>query len=339
MSVTPACQDAYRAFLKYLSASAERDMAAVEEMFASGHSGFGTGMDEIALNRGRALYLIEREFKQVDNQTSYQARLLAGTQVSETLCVLMALVTHKLAVLGEKEVFGPMRYSVVMQQEADFWKVLHLHISVPWGAQGRGESYPLQKVEEKNKLLREAVYLKTRQLEKTLVDMAYLTTIDQFTGAINRTRFEELVDLDIKRIKRYGDNASLIMLDIDHYKRVNDTYGHMVGDRVIIEFVQVVQSQLREADTLARWGGDEFSILLPRQSLEMAIRAAERIRQAVADHDFGVAIEITASQGVGQYHPGDNLDTWLKRVDDLLYVAKKRGRNLVVWDEEMLALD
>lgn len=117
------------------------------------------------------------------------------------------------------------------------------------------------------------------------------------------------------------------MLDLDHFKDVNDTYGHAVGDQVLQEFTQLVQAELRQGDTLARWGGEEFTIAVPGTTLEAAIRLAERLRRAVETHEFPMVGNLTVSLGIAEYQAGDSALTLLERADVGLYQAKAGGRN------------
>ncbi len=155
---------------------------------------------------------------------------------------------------------------------------------------------------------------------------------DQLTGVWNRFRLEEDVPQEIARLKRYGQPASLIVLDLDHFKQVNDQYGHVVGDLVLKEFCSVVQSCIRTTDILARWGGEEFVILLPNSGYINATPLAERIRVAVEKHKFPYNLKLTVSIGLTICQPSDSWDSWLNRADQALYRAKSEGRNRVQVD-------
>ncbi|RFA25123.1 hypothetical protein CAI21_20020 [Alkalilimnicola ehrlichii] len=154
--------------------------------------------------------------------------------------------------------------------------------------------------------------------------LAYLAGHDRLTGVMNRLRFDE-------ELERHRDRGRpcLIMFDIDHFKQVNDRFGHAAGDRVLQKLAQVAQAQLRETDLLARWGGEEFMVLLPDRSLEVAAEIAERLRQTIADTDFDEVGTITCSFGVACRANDERQDNWLRRVDEALYRAKAAGRNCV----------
>ena len=157
-----------------------------------------------------------------------------------------------------------------------------------------------------------------------------LSTTDPLTGAYNRRMFMDLLARELQRAGRYGEPFSLLMFDIDHFKMVNDQYGHDAGDRVLQEVVRLSMETIRQADTLARWGGEEFMVLLPRTDGDMAYTMGERLRKSIATHAFVDADQLTVSVGVTSLNQVDTMDALLKRVDEALYSAKESGRNLVV---------
>jgi len=174
---------------------------------------------------------------------------------------------------------------------------------------------------------------KNRQLEDMLTRVESLAIMDPLTGIYNRRRFETIFNSEFKRATRYQLPLSCMMIDIDHFKKVNDTHGHQEGDTVLKELSQVVQATIREVDTPARWGGEEFVVLSPNTTLENGLRAAERVRKAVANHAFtGMdGKKVTVSIGVAAI-PAPDLDSQDKLIhaaDIAMYAAKKNGRNRV----------
>ena len=160
-------------------------------------------------------------------------------------------------------------------------------------------------------------------------ELAKLATTDTLTGIFNRRKMHELLGMEINKAKRYKSPLSLIMFDIDHFKMVNDTYGHSVGDSVLRTLVKIVKRNLRNTDYFCRWGGEEFLILSPETDLEMATTSAERLGMVTEKHSFEGVNRITISLGVTQFDEKDNVDSFLMRVNDALYIAKNRGRNRV----------
>lgn len=157
-----------------------------------------------------------------------------------------------------------------------------------------------------------------------------LAITDSLTGVMNRYRIEHLVQAALANAERYGHVFSLILFDIDHFKQVNDTYGHDEGDRILKTLVKCLERCLREGDQLGRWGGEEFMVLATGTDLAGATELAGRLRARVADTDFGLRDPVTISLGVTEWRSEDSLKSLLVRADSAMYQAKKAGRNRVV---------
>ncbi|MYL22642.1 diguanylate cyclase [Halomonas alkaliantarctica] len=155
---------------------------------------------------------------------------------------------------------------------------------------------------------------------------------DMLTGLVNRMSFDQRLEKEIERAKRYKRPLSLIMLDIDHFKYVNDDHGHDVGDQVLVHLAQVLLENLRAADLCARWGGEEFMVLAPETALTEAAQLAEKLREVIADTDFPVVGKVTASFGVVEAACNNFSAEVVKRADQALYRAKTQGRNRVEMD-------
>jgi len=156
------------------------------------------------------------------------------------------------------------------------------------------------------------------------------STIDALTGLANRLHFDLLFTHAIRGAQRDKTPLSLIFFDIDHFKKVNDVYGHLIGDEVLRVTARLVKSTLRKSDLIARWGGEEFIILLPNTDLTFATRLAQNIRKIVAIEKFADVGHITCSFGVTQLGEDEEEDSVLRRIDTLLYQAKENGRNTVI---------
>lgn len=165
-----------------------------------------------------------------------------------------------------------------------------------------------------------------KQMESELERQA---TRDHLTGAHNRRAFDQAIRQAIRHSEHSGDSFSLLLFDIDHFKAVNDSYGHDTGDAILKRLASRAGEGLRSTDLLARWGGEEFAILLLDTPLKGAATFAERLRYQVATTRFE-GLTITISLGITEYLPGDDLDSMLARADDALYRAKRGGRNTAV---------
>jgi len=157
-----------------------------------------------------------------------------------------------------------------------------------------------------------------------------MATTDKLTGIYNRRAFDIIIDQTLKDIQRKETPLSIILFDLDQFKRVNDTYGHLAGDNVIQKTVETTARTIRSNDILCRWGGEEFLILLKECGLGDAITLAEKIRWAVASQPAVYQeqqISVTISLGVTEYTRSDTRDTLLKRADNALHTAKANGKN------------
>ena len=164
------------------------------------------------------------------------------------------------------------------------------------------------------------------------LELRMIAQVDHLTGALTRRGFVEQAEREIDRSRRYGRPSSLVMLDVDHFKSVNDTYGHGTGDQVLHQIANLAESALRTSDVFGRLGGEEFAMLLPETSGEEAVLVAERLRQSIADHPMhlpnGGTLHVTASFGVAALNPAfASFAAWLDSADTVLYTAKSGGRN------------
>ena len=156
-----------------------------------------------------------------------------------------------------------------------------------------------------------------------------LATTDPLTGICNRRCFDETLEREVNRAARLSSPLSLILFDVDHFKRVNDMFGHQTGDRVLAQLAGAVSGAIRTSDLFSRWGGEEFAVLLPGSNLAAAHLLAEKLRSVLEAQPFPDVGQITCSFGVGEYAPGDDADGLMKKVDHCLYRAKTLGRNRV----------
>ncbi|PXX91081.1 diguanylate cyclase [Marinobacter vulgaris] len=177
-----------------------------------------------------------------------------------------------------------------------------------------------------------------RALERANEQLAKLSMTDRLTGLLNRGTWENLIDAEFERHRRYGHPTCLVMLDIDHFKPVNDTHGHLAGDEVIKHAANVVRDSLRQSDSLGRYGGEEFGIILPETDAEGARIICERIREAIQNTPVQTTtapIQYTVSIGIAPLTEGpENHMQWLQQADEALYAAKEGGRNRVVVSAE-----
>lgn len=158
-----------------------------------------------------------------------------------------------------------------------------------------------------------------------------LAETDMLTGANTRRKFFQLLDLEIERHTRYSRVLSAIIFDTDHFKRINDTYGHLVGDEVLMELGRLLATNIRKADHFCRLGGEEFVVLLPETGLDEAVASAEKLRHLIEQACMPTIGNITCSFGVSQFKSGESGSAFLRRLDETMYRAKQAGRNQVAF--------
>ncbi|TCK58335.1 GGDEF domain-containing response regulator [Seleniivibrio woodruffii] len=163
------------------------------------------------------------------------------------------------------------------------------------------------------------------EMEKQLYMI--LSMQDPLTKVYNRKKFFDELEKEVERVQRYQQKLSLIMMDADYFKNINDIYGHSVGDKVLINLTDLIRKGIRKTDILARYGGEEFAVLMPGTDVEGAFEIADRLRNSIASYDFPVCKEVTCSFGVAEFAETDTIDSFVQKADIALYEAKSKGRN------------
>ncbi len=251
--------------------------------------------------------------------------VLLASAINDILYYEQIVSVGPLAIMGFWFFLFSQAFAYAIQFMSNYNKLERFSENLEWQVNERTRN--LQKTNEK---LQEEIKSKEDIEEK----LRTLSQTDPLTKIDNRYKFNETLDEEIRRVNRYQESLSVIMFDIDHFKLVNDTYGHDVGDRVLVNVAQLVENMIRDIDSFARWGGEEFVILTPNNDIEGASMLAERIRKTIELTDFSPVSVLTASFGVIEYVKGEDKTSFLKRVDEALYSAKYRGRNQVVRNDE-----
>lgn len=186
-----------------------------------------------------------------------------------------------------------------------------------------------QELSELNASLEEKILKRTEELKVARDEMEKIAMTDTLTGIHNRYAFFTMLENEKERTIRNENQFSLIMFDLDYFKKINDTYGHDIGDSVLINIVQNVATCLRKSDIFGRIGGEEFMVLLPHTEIKIAFEIAERMRDFIAELNIEPVGQVTISIGVVQYHGGESIESLIKRTDVALYKAKESGRNRI----------
>lgn len=188
----------------------------------------------------------------------------------------------------------------------------------------------IQTLQDQATDLKEKLSQKTTELLKKNIDLLKLSTTDTLTQLPNRLKLDQHFSLLLKHSQRYQMPLSIMLLDLDNFKHVNDTYGHQVGDEVLIELAERLSKNSRETDLVGRWGGEEFLILCPETNQHQVRLLAEKLRHIIEQTPFNIIGNQTASFGIATLKPHDTEDSLLQAADKALYQAKEQGRNRVV---------
>lgn len=177
--------------------------------------------------------------------------------------------------------------------------------------------------------LEDRVHERTNELHQAVAELERISEIDSLTGAYARRKLNAMLEAEINRSNRSPVVFSIIIMDLDNFKVVNDTYGHLVGDEVLKHLVTLLTERIAETGILARWGGDELLVLLPGTGLDKALTVAESLRSAAQEYPYSSSIVVTLSMGVAQFSIGESVTGLIRRADNALYAAKAAGRNRV----------
>lgn len=307
--------------------------------FSENFSGFTGGGDFLVKDREEWVAITRQDFTQIKDPIRIELKDLTIQSLADTVAVATSFFTIHLPIKDHILSRETARLVLIFRKEAADWKISHSSISIPYHLVRAGEIYPLQELVERNQYLEELIAERTLQLSDKLQKLeaatetiSWLARTDELTGLHNRRSFNEIFALELSAARRHGYPLSLISIDLDHFKTVNDTFGHSVGDLVLKEFAGLMLKMVREEDVSARWGGEEFIILLAHTAGDAAAAVAERMRSSFAQNPGSAApLPMTASFGVAQLQDGEEADALIRRADEALYRAKQEGRNRVVW--------
>ena len=242
--------------------------------------------------------------------------------------------------LGEYRVGVSIKQIELVNNEVQMDLHQRLNISKTFETEINGEKrfYNIQKnvIARTKQFYGGTIYIVADITEEKVLEakLHFMATTDALTGIKNRRNVLDIGEKEIKHCARYKRELSVVFFDIDHFKKVNDAWGHLAGDKVLIEVTRTCTGQIRDSDSFGRYGGEEFVLILPETSYEAAVHVAEKLRRAIERTTVVFEqhkIHVTASFGVAFLENGDALDDLFSRADQLLYKAKNTGRNQVCW--------
>ena len=321
----------------------------------SGYTQFNEKKEPIAM-LGKVFDITERRKELLELQETQSQLKLLGQAIEQTdemiritdkdgviTYVNEALVAHtgykRVELLGQN-----MRIFNSNQQDTNFYK--ELWETITSGETYRGVMVNLKKdktiyyeeqtitpIFDDNKQIQHYVSTSQDITERIAMEeqLKQLATTDSLTGISNRRKMKTEIESEITRVKRYEDSFTVVMFDLDYFKRVNDSYGHDIGDYVLKKTTRLISQYIRKGDSFGRWGGEEFILVFPNLTQDKAMLISEKLRELIANSSFNEVEEVTISIGVSTYTKGETMKTLLKRVDAALYEAKEGGRNRVVF--------
>ncbi|MFP4509765.1 MAG: diguanylate cyclase [Spirochaetaceae bacterium] len=306
-----------------------RDLAATLRVIDPDMTGFGTARDEIGFSGDASYRLFQRDINELPASIEYDVLQKHVEMLGPDAGLVALELNLDLTILEQRVQMYGIRQSMVFRRAGARWLLVHQHVSMPTTVHGEHEPYPLKEIEERTRVLERLVAEKTRDLQRKNAELTHRSITDSLTGLNNRMKIEHVLRHELQRVRRHEVPLSIILMDIDHFKRVNDTLGHGIGDSVLAGIADVLQSRIRETDTVGRWGGEEFLIVCPLTAADECATLAEVLRERVENHPFGFDHTVTASFGVASYVSGDEPETLVHHADMALYAAKNAGRNRV----------
>ncbi|MEA4806299.1 diguanylate cyclase [Acetobacterium wieringae] len=308
----------------------ERDLNKTASLFAESFFGFGTGLAERTYTKAEAMLLYQQDIESAPNPIAVTFHQKQFLLLDADNALVAAELDMKTVILEQRVKFNNLRLLLVMHRNQDTVAIVGMHLSFPTDVHGDEESFPLKELEERAHLLQEMVEKRTKSLKQAYDELSDLINRDRLTKVASRHYFEEALLNEQRRFKNFQRNYALILLDIDDFKQINDMNGHLIGDDILKTVAATISNIARKTDVVARWGGDEFVILLPETGVDTAYELAEAMRQAVENGDYPITLAITLSIGISGSRADGHARNVFQLVDDAMYRAKKTGKNQIV---------
>lgn len=323
--VEQICKEYFKTYL------GNRDFEGLLHFLSLELKGFGSGADEFAKESEALLRLYQRDIKQAPNEIHYVFKEFEVDVLNNLTVVVFCIMDFETELLGQLARIEGLRFSLVFsrEKECDGFLIRHKHVSFPAKEHEGDESYPLKEMEERNRILNRLVEEKTLELERILEETKILAITDKLTGLYNRLETDKRLEEAMGLYKRHGTPFSVLLIDVDHFKRVNDKYGHQKGDLCLKKTGSLLKKRIRNIDVLGRWGGEEFMVICSNTLLSDAVCLGESIRVLIEEESFDIDENYTVSIGVSTVSEMEEVNTVIKRADENLYKAKRNGRNRV----------
>lgn len=322
-------------FDDYIEMYAARDER-LTKCFSDNFCGYTGSGAFLAKDHEQWVNITRLDFSQVNERIHIEMLDLSLQDLTEDVVLATALFHIHLPKPEPMLSRETARLTLVFRREGEDWKIVHSGISIPFVAAEEGEVYPLKAMKSQNSELLALVAERTRDLEEANRKLELLNNTDGLTGVASRRMFDQALAQEWSRGHRNASNLSVVMLDVDHFKRFNDHYGHLAGDDCLRALAQaLLRAGRRAGELVARFGGEEFVVLMPDTNLSSAMESAQRMQQQVWDlavpHVKSQHAIVTFSFGVSCLTPSQKLgpDVLLREADAALYRAKKSKRNCI----------
>lgn len=300
----------------------ERNLKKTLELLDPQVTGFGTGVDERVYSGGIFKELFRRDIESIPLPIDYEFQNYQVNMVSKDVAIFMCQVNIKGEVENQHFSLNHLRETMVLSKKENRIHVNHLHISFPSVEHEEGESYPLKEMEDITKLIEKQVREETMTLMQAYKKLEHIVVHDKLTRVFNRNRLDDLLIQELNRSDRYNSNFSIMLIDIDNFKGINDKFGHLLGDKILVEITNLLKTSIRETDILGRWGGDEFMVILPQTSIEETKKVKESVCSKVKNYTFSNKLHVTVSVGISTYFEDDTFESIFIRADNELYREK-----------------
>ena len=306
-----------------------RDFSALSLMLGDELHGVGSGLYEVGKDRQASDRIFQQDIREAPESIEYEILSLTLTQPNDETGFITSELNLSTCIEQQPIRLKHLRVTLGLTRQQGKWVIQQLHASFPTQVHEDDESYPIKELREQKRVLEAMVSEKTAALERALKQSVLLANTDQLTGLKNRSCIDALLLDNLHQAKSLVRPLSIILLDVDHFKQINDSFGHQVGDEVLKKFASILKQSLPRHCEIGRWGGEEFLITCANTSLNQAVELARSIQQNLLKSNLIAQQKMTASFGVAALSAEDTLDSLLLRADRGLYQAKHQGRNQI----------
>lgn len=307
----------------------KRDFEQVMASFGQHIRGFGSSKDETMYDFETVYTLHQRDIHQANNPVRYEVDHIVIETPKDDIGLITCELSIETYIHDQKLRFNHVRYTIAMVKKDKQWLIEQKHLSLPTIENEDDEAYPVKQLEARNEALKRLVEDKTNELKTALDEITKLANTDVLSGLANRSSIDRTLGALIDEAKTQNQPLSVVMVDVDNFKQINDTYGHLTGDKIIRGISELLEKHLPSSAFVGRWGGDEFVLFYPKESIKKTYIKVEKLRDLIAKTSFDKVKTVTASFGISEYRERDTIETIIARSDKALYKAKDAGKNCV----------